>query len=597
MLLIDEKFKDESPKVTYEKIERILKENGISVTEHWNQSGVNHCHSLRVTIDGTNAGSNGKGLTRDLARASAYAELMERLQSGFLGLGDLEYCDSQELNPKELMDTCGEWFSAIAASASAESGKTVTPESIAQACFALEGKPTVTVIPYYNVNDDCLTAFPVKPMPYIYGSTGLAAGNSIEEALVQGYSEIVERRALMKFMKGGAVPPTVPETYLRQFEMAHRIIEEIRAAGYDVIIKDCSMGEGYPVVASVIIDRRTHGYHVHLGSSPIFEIALERSLTEMFQGRSLASIAETKNLLGAQNGNRSVSDIHYAIRTGSGVYPIEFFGENASYPFAPFADHSDKTNRELLKLVVEHMKKKGHKMLIRDLSHLGFHTYRIIIPGLSEDFYTDLTTNVPVWQFTADTRNLMTDLAAINEAEAFELKLLLQHQIPYYFNMVRFSDLTKLPLGLDAKGERKMGRLVLAFVEWKCGNRQAALKHAEAALPVADAENEAYLSCLCKLPLFTSKGESFLDGLEKLSRFYQKEVVAELREVLAQDQNPFARFMLHCAPEYCEACKYRETCCVMAKKAVTAKVNAAGRTFDSAAGLAALAACFKKIKE
>lgn len=76
MLLIDEKFKDESPKVTYEKIERILKENGISVTEHWNQSGVNHCHSLRVTIDGTNAGSNGKGLTRDLARASAYAELM-----------------------------------------------------------------------------------------------------------------------------------------------------------------------------------------------------------------------------------------------------------------------------------------------------------------------------------------------------------------------------------------------------------------------------------------------------------------------------------------------------------------------------------------
>ena len=236
-------------------------------------------------------------------------------------------------------------------------------------------------------------------------------------------------------------------------------------------------------------------------------------------------------------------------------------------------------------------------MLIRDLSHLGFHTYRIIIPGLSEDFYTDLTTNVPVWQFTADTRNLMTDLAAINEAEAFELKLLFHHQIPYYFNMVRFSDLTKLPLGLDAKGERKMGRLVLAFVEWKCGNRQAALKHAEAALPVADAENEAYLSCLCKLPLFTSKGESFLDGLEKLSRFYQKEVVAELREVLAQDQNPFARFMLHCAPEYCEACKYRETCCVMAKKAVTAKVNAAGRTFDSAAGLAALAACFQKIKE
>jgi ribosomal protein S12 methylthiotransferase accessory factor len=81
---IDEKFKDASPEQTVARILEILAENGLHASERWTESGVSDCFSVHVTIDGTECGACGKGITRPLARASGYAELMERLQNGFL---------------------------------------------------------------------------------------------------------------------------------------------------------------------------------------------------------------------------------------------------------------------------------------------------------------------------------------------------------------------------------------------------------------------------------------------------------------------------------------------------------------------------------
>ena len=84
--LLDAIYKDSSPERTVEKIKEILNSYGITVVEgQWTESGIEHCYSIRLTVAGTSFGSNGKGLTKEFALASAYGELMERMQLGLFG--------------------------------------------------------------------------------------------------------------------------------------------------------------------------------------------------------------------------------------------------------------------------------------------------------------------------------------------------------------------------------------------------------------------------------------------------------------------------------------------------------------------------------
>ena len=78
------RYKDEEPKNTVRKLKEILKDNGIKVEENWVKKSSVGTYSLRLCIKGTNLGQNGKGMTKEFAEASAYAEFFERYQNGIL---------------------------------------------------------------------------------------------------------------------------------------------------------------------------------------------------------------------------------------------------------------------------------------------------------------------------------------------------------------------------------------------------------------------------------------------------------------------------------------------------------------------------------
>ena len=82
MHYIDEKFKEAKPADTVARIRGILDDLGITVNETWFDSGLDHCFSLSLAAEGGIPSSNGKGITEELARASAYGEFIERLQGG-----------------------------------------------------------------------------------------------------------------------------------------------------------------------------------------------------------------------------------------------------------------------------------------------------------------------------------------------------------------------------------------------------------------------------------------------------------------------------------------------------------------------------------
>ena len=80
--LQERRYKEVPPEETVKKIKSILKEMKIDVEEVWDKKSSVGTYSLRVRIKGTDMGQNGKGMTKEFAMASAYAEFLERFQNG-----------------------------------------------------------------------------------------------------------------------------------------------------------------------------------------------------------------------------------------------------------------------------------------------------------------------------------------------------------------------------------------------------------------------------------------------------------------------------------------------------------------------------------
>ena len=80
--LQERRYKEVLPEKTVEKLKGLLKQLGIEVEEKWIDASSVGTYSLRVCVKGTNIGQNGKGMTKEFAMASGYAEFFERFQNG-----------------------------------------------------------------------------------------------------------------------------------------------------------------------------------------------------------------------------------------------------------------------------------------------------------------------------------------------------------------------------------------------------------------------------------------------------------------------------------------------------------------------------------
>ncbi len=595
MQTIDEKFKDASPVQTVERIRGILAENGLAASERWMESGVADCFSVRVTIDGTDCGSYGKGVTRELARASGYAELMERLENGLLCLRPLKRPDSLRLTKEELLERSGALLGRIAALLSEKEHTALSAGKLAEFATVLEPSDGIDCTMFYSMNEDRQLPLPQALLLQLNGSNGLAAGNSPEEALVQGFSEIQERHCQYRILSEGLTPPAVPEEILRQYGAASSVIRAMRGAGYDVSIRDCSLGEGYPVVGAVVIDRRTHRYHVHLGASPVFEIALERSLTETFQGRHLSGLALDRGF--ALGSGPDKDALFLSFGQGHSVYPPAFFLNSPSYPFVPFADRSALDNRGLLRFVVDFVRARGLELLVRSESYLGFDAFRLYVPGRTEMSSRSLTGEPPLLMLRQEARRIARDLRAA-PAEACLRYLAYFRSIPKPDRIPpSYARISGLGLRLSKDSNACYAYLSAAYAAWKCGEAALCLDYLSRALGHYEGSERmrGYLEALqCVLELEQS-------GLERdkiralVGRFYPPEAASMLLALLQAGQNPLENLLPRCTGG-CEHCPLLKICVTKAQEELVAVVNRRAEHFDAAAAMAQLRALFRDAK-
>jgi ribosomal protein S12 methylthiotransferase accessory factor len=244
-------------------------------------------------------------------------------------------------------------------------------------------------VPFVSLKNKRLDYLPLKVIFALCGSNGMCAGNTREEALVQGLAELFERLSQRQLMFGRLTPPDVPDEYLRNCPGLYDLKREIEASGrYRVIVKDCSLGKGYPVLATIIIDTERGTFGIKFAAHPSFDIALERTFTEAFQGKNL-DIFTSYNVIGGEASILHRDNVLNSMKTGQGVYPKEIFAEKPSYEFTPFRETGGMTNREMLDILASLFLDEGYDVLIRDYSYLGFDSYFIVIPGVSELYEVD----------------------------------------------------------------------------------------------------------------------------------------------------------------------------------------------------------------
>ncbi len=343
--------------------------------------------------------TNGKGATKLAALASALGEFFERLSCNYFWnhyyLGETVANASFAHYPRE------RWFPSVDDTWPTE---LLTPElqifynpenSIpAGALVDLNSgnfERGICAIPYIRQSDKAEVFFPVNIISNLYVSNGMSAGNTPHEARAQALSEILERHVKFKVIAEGLCLPDVPEEIIARYPHIAAGIAGLRAAGFGILVKDASLGGQYPVICVTLLNPRDQGVFASFGAHPRFEIALERALTELLQGRALDALdgfpppgLDQEEVASAPN-----LEIHFV--DSSGIVHWNFLNETASFEFTDwnFNDLEEGSTADDYRWLCERIQADGHDIYVADFDHLGVYACRVLVPGMSEIYPVD----------------------------------------------------------------------------------------------------------------------------------------------------------------------------------------------------------------
>lgn len=335
--------------------------------------------------------TNGKGASRKAALASALGEFFERLSTNYFWadyyLGDAIANASFTHYPQERWFAIDEAASLPADLLNPELLAFYDPESSLDALRLVDlnsGNESrgVCALPFIRQRDQVETWFPVNIIGNLYVSNGMSAGNTPAEARTQALSEIFERHIKFRIIAEGITLPDVPAAVIARYPRIAAGIDELRKAGFGILIKDASLGGNYPVMCVTLLNQADQGCYASFGAHPRFEIALERALTELLQGRALEKLA------GFPPPDFNLEEVAHAhnLEThfidSSGLIHWDFLHESADFDFVDW-NFSGSTQEEF-DWLCSRIHADNFDIYIMDYEHLGVYSCRILVPGMSE---------------------------------------------------------------------------------------------------------------------------------------------------------------------------------------------------------------------
>jgi len=366
--------------------------------------------------------TNGKGSTKESALASALGEYIERLSNNHFYAGSywgedianaefVHYPNERwfkpgrkDALPKEILD---EYTLGI-----------YNPDGELRASHLIDTNSGnaargICSLPYVRQSDGEIVYFPSNLIENLYVSNGMSAGNTLVEAQVQCLSEIFERAVKREIIEGEIALPDVPQEVLAKYPGVVAGIKGLEEQGFPVLVKDASLGGMYPVMCITLMNPRTGGVFASFGAHPKLEVALERSLTELLQGRSFEGLNDLPQPTFASEAVTEPNNFVEHFIDSSGIVSWRFFSAKSDYEFVEwdFSGQGENANAEEAATMFGMLADIGKEAYVAVYDQLGATACRILVPGYSEiypveDLVWDNTNKALL--FRADVLNLHT---------------------------------------------------------------------------------------------------------------------------------------------------------------------------------------------
>jgi len=339
--------------------------------------------------------TNGKGATKESALASALGEYIERLNNNHFYAGSFWGEDIAEAAfvhyPNERWFKPGRKDALPKEILDAYSLEIYNPDGELRGSHLIDTnsgnvKRGICSLPYVRQSDGETVYFPSNLIENLFVSNGMSAGNTLAEAQVQCLSEIFERAVKREILEGEITLPDVPQDVLAKYPGILAGIKGLEEQGFPVLVKDASLGGIYPVMCVTLMNPRTGGVFASFGAHPSFEVALERSLTELLQGRSFEGLNDLPPPTFESNAVTEPNNFVEHFIDSSGIVSWRFFSAKANYEFVEwdFSGHGENSNAEEAATLFGILKDMGKESYVAVYDQLGAIACRILVPGYSE---------------------------------------------------------------------------------------------------------------------------------------------------------------------------------------------------------------------
>jgi ribosomal protein S12 methylthiotransferase accessory factor len=341
---------------------------------------------------GLRSTSGGKGVTALQARVSALAEALERhsgylqggepvLRSSYRRLGaEAVHPDTVQLYDERQFADRAEWNAAHG--------------PFHQVCDPFDPEAEIDWSPVWSLTGQCRRLLPTALLYYnvpqaegqtfcLSNSNGNAAGGTLEDAVLQGFLELVERDAIGLWWYNRTRQPGVDlesfgDPWVAELRRVHRSLDR------EVWVLDLTSDLGIPVFAA--LSRRTDkqeedimlGFGAHLDPG----VALRRSLTELNQ--MLPHVLDTDT--GGRGSGASEPELLAWMRTATTLTQPYLAPDPAVPPVGPGTyPHTVRADlREDLAEIEELVRRRGLELMVLDQTRpdVGLPVVKVIVPGL-----------------------------------------------------------------------------------------------------------------------------------------------------------------------------------------------------------------------
>jgi len=381
--------------------------------------------------------TNGKGATKESALASSLGEYIERLNNNHFYAGSFwgeDIANAAFVHyPNERWFKPGKKDALPSGILDAYCLQIYNPDGELRGSHLIDTNSGnvqrgICALPFVRQSDGEVVYFPSNLVENLFVSNGMSAGNTLAEAQVQCLSEIFERAVKREILEGEIALPDVPHDVLAKYPGILAGIQGLEEQGFPVLVKDASLGGTYPVMCVTLMNPRTGGVFASFGAHPSFEVALERSLTELLQGRSFEGLNDLPRPTFASEAVTEPNNFVEHFIDSSGIVSWRFFSAKADFDFVEWdfsgQGQNDKmsSNAQEAATLLGILEGMGKEVYTAVHDQLGAIACRILVPGYSEIYPVDDL----VWDNTNKALLFRADILNLHALDDASLEALLE---------------------------------------------------------------------------------------------------------------------------------------------------------------------------